>query len=155
MRITLLIQDAKWRKSRGLAQRLKRAAGEAMAQGGGAAGAALTILLTSDRHLRALNLSFRGKDGATNVLSFPSPMDAKSYLGDVAVAYGVTAKEAKSAGKSLIDHATHLAVHGVLHLLGFDHVTARQAKVMERLETRILKVLKVADPYRQEVVSRP
>ena len=119
------------------------------------AGAALTILLTSDRHVRALNLSFRGKDGPTNVLSFPSSTGAGAYLGDIAVAYGVTAKEAKSAGKSLIDHATHLAVHGVLHLLGFDHETVRQAKVMERLETRILKVFNVADPYRQEVVSRP
>ena len=67
----------------------------------------------------------------------------------------MTAKEAKSAGKSLIDHATHLAVHGVLHLLGFDHATARQAKIMEGLETRILKVLKVADPYRPEAVARP
>ena len=155
MSITLLIDDAKWRTSRGLASRLKRAADEALAQGGGAAGTALTILLTSDRHLRALNLSFRGKDTATNVLSFPSSAGEKSHLGDIAVAYGVTAKEAKSSGKSLIDHATHLAVHGVLHLLGFDHATARQAKAMEGLETKILKALKVADPYRQEVASRP
>ena len=151
MSITLLIQDAKWRKSRGLGARLKRAATEALAQGGGATGAAVTILLTSDRHLRALNLAFRDKDGATNVLSFPSVRGAKSYLGDVAIAYGVTAKEARSTGKNLIDHATHLAVHGVLHLLGFDHATARQAKIMESLETRILKVLNVTDPYRQEV----
>jgi probable rRNA maturation factor len=149
--ITLLIQDAKWRESRGLGARLKRAATEALAQGGGATGAALTIMLTSDRHLRALNFAFRGKDAATNVLSFPSARGAKFYLGDVAIAYGVTAKEAKSAGKSLIDHATHLAVHGVLHLLSFDHVTARQVKIMEALETSILKALKVADPYRQEV----
>ena len=63
----------------------------------------------------------------------------------------MTAKEAKSAGKSLIDHTTHLAVHGVLHLLGFDHLTARQAAIMEPLESKILKVLNVADPYEQEV----
>ncbi|MGC9953851.1 MAG: rRNA maturation RNase YbeY [Rhizomicrobium sp.] len=151
MSITLLIQDSKWLKSRGLGARLKRAATEALAQGGEATGAALTILLTSDRHLRTLNLSFRGKGGPTNVLSFPSSRGAKGYLGDVAIAYGVTAKEAKCAGKSLIDHTTHLAVHGVLHLLGFDHVTARQAKIMEPLEARILKVLNVADPYGQKV----
>jgi probable rRNA maturation factor len=149
--ITLLILDTKWRKSRGLGARLKRAATEALAQGGGETDAALTILLTSDQHLCTLNLGFRGEDGPTNVLSFPSSMGAKFYLGDIAIAYGVTAKEAKSAGKSLVDHATHLVVHGVLHLLGFDHLTARQAKIMEPLETKILKVLNVADPYGQEV----
>jgi len=149
--ITLLIQDTKWRQSRDLGACLKRAAIEALVQGGGETDAALTILLTSDRHLRALNLGFRGKNLSTNVLSFPSPTGAKFYLGDIAIAYGVTVKEAKSAGKSLIDHATHLAVHGVLHLLGFDHGTARQAKIMEPLETKILKVLNVADPYGRKV----
>jgi probable rRNA maturation factor len=143
--------DTKWRNARGLGARLKRAAAEALAQGGGEADAALTILLTSDRHLRTLNLSFRGEDRPTNVLSFPSSMGATGYLGDIAIAYGVTTKEAKSAGKNLIDHATHLAVHGVLHLLGFDHVTARQARIMEPLETKILGILNVADPYEQEV----
>ena len=151
MSITLLILEAKWRKSRGLGARLKRAAAEALARGGAKPDAALTLLLTSDRHLRALNLAFRGMDKPTNVLSFPSSMGEKDYLGDVAIAYGVTAKEAKSAGKSLIDHTTHLAVHGVLHLLGFDHLTARQAAIMEPLESKILKVLNVADPYEQEV----
>ena len=150
MSITLLILDTKWRNARGLGARLKRAAAEALAQGGGEADAALTILLTSDRHLRTLNLSFRGEDRPTNVLSFPSSMGATGYLGDIAIAYGVTTKEAKSAGKNLIDHATHLAVHGVLHLLGFDHVTARQARIMEPLETKILGILNVADPYGQE-----
>jgi probable rRNA maturation factor len=149
--ITLSILDVKWRNTRGLGARLKRAAAESLAQGGGEEDAALTILLTNDRHLHTLNLSFRGVDGPTNVLSFPSTMGAKNYLGDIAIAYGVAAKEAKSAGKSLTDHATHLAVHGVLHLLGFDHVTARQAKIMEPLESKILKVLHVADPYEQEV----
>ena len=155
MSITLLIQDTEWRRLRSLGARLKRAAIEALVQGGGETNAALTILLTSDRHLRALNLSFRGKDQSTNVLSFPSPMGANGYLGDIAIAYGVTAKEAKSAGKSLIDHATHLAVHGVLHLLGFDHGTARQAKIMEPFETKILKVLNIADPYERKVAWRP
>ena len=154
MSITLLIQDAKWRKSRGLVARLKRAAAEALLQGGGQVDAALTILLTNDRQLRALNLDFRGKNSATNVLSFPSPKDEKTYLGDIAIAYGVTAKEAENAGKSVIEHATHLAVHGVLHLLGFDHETVRQAKIMEPLESKILKKLKIADPYRQKDARR-
>jgi probable rRNA maturation factor len=136
---------------RGLGAGLKRAAAEALSKGGGETDAALTILLTSDRHLRTLNLSFRGEDRPTNVLSFSSSIGAKGYLGDVAIAYGVATKEARSAGKGLVDHATHLAVHGVLHLLGFDHLTARQAKIMEPLETKILKVMNIADPYGQEV----
>ncbi len=153
MSITLLIRDTKWRKLRGLGARLKRAAGEALARGGGQATAAVTILLTSDRHMSALNLDFRGKDGPTNVLSFPSSMSA--CLGDIAIAYGVTANEAKSAGKSHIDHTTHLAVHGVLHLLGYDHTTVRQAKIMEPLEISVLKALNIADPYRQKVDGWP
>jgi probable rRNA maturation factor len=143
--ITLLIRDAKWRKSRTLGTRLKRAARLALAQGGAERSASLTILLTGDKQLQALNLSFRGKDGPTNVLSFPSRADG--YLGDIAIAYGTAAKEAKAANKLFVDHATHLAVHGVLHLLAFDHASARQAKIMEALEVKILGALGIADPY--------
>ena len=139
-----MIEDAKWRAKRGLGARLKRAATLALSRGGHAGGA-LTILLSNDRKLHALNVSFRGKDRPTNVLSFPTRQDA--YLGDVAIAYGVAAKEARAAGKSLSDHAVHLAVHGVLHLLGYDHVTNRQAKIMEPLEIEILASLGIADPY--------
>jgi probable rRNA maturation factor len=149
--ITLLIQDAKWRKTRGLGARLKRAAALALARGGAAPDASLVILLTDNKRLQALNSSFRGKDKPTNVLSFPSVANAEGYLGDVAIAHGVAAIEAKDAGKNLADHATHLVVHGVLHLLGFDHQTARQAKVMESLETKTLKVLGIANPYRRKV----
>ena len=151
MSITLLIQDAKWRKARGLNTRLKRAASLALKRGGGAAESSLTTLLTDDKHLHALNLSFRGKDRPTNVLSFPAATGAERYLGDVAIAYGVTAREAKVAGKNIADHATHLAVHGVLHLLGFDHGTVQQAKIMEPLETTILNALNIADPHRRRV----
>lgn len=124
---------------------MERAAGEALVQGGAAGGAGLSILLTTDRHLQALNLAFRGKAAPTNVLSFPAGL--QDYLGDIAIAYGTAAKEAKAAGKTLKDHALHLAVHGVLHLIGFDHVSARQAKAMEQLERRILAGLGIADPY--------
>jgi probable rRNA maturation factor len=142
--ITLVIQDARWRKLR-LTTRLKRAVCEALRQAGADADADLTILLTTDARVKRLNHSFRHKDAATNVLSFPAGIE--SYLGDVAIAYGVTAKEARSTGKSISDHAIHLAVHGVLHLLGFDHTTPRKAKIMEPMEVRILKTLKIADPY--------
>lgn len=145
MSITLAIEDARWRKQKGLQSRLKRAAAEALRQGGAGDEASFTLLLTTDKKVQALNHDFRGKPMPTNVLSFPSGLD--DYLGDVAIAYGVTAKEAKAAGKSLADHTIHLAVHGVLHLLGYDHITPRKAKLMEPLEVAILKTLEIADPY--------
>ena len=144
MSITLLIREAKWREVRGLVPRLKRAVAAALAEAGATGEAELSIVLTNDRELKALNSRFRRKDKPTNVLSFPARGD---YLGDVAIAYGVTAREAKAAGKRIADHAVHLAVHGVLHLMGFDHMTARQAKIMEPMEVRILASLRIANPY--------
>ena len=99
------------------------------------------------RRCSRLNRDFRGKDKPTNVLSFPAPANPEGHLGDIAIAYGVTAREAETAGKSLADHATHLAVHGVLHLLGYDHETDAEAEVMEPLEDAILAELGIADPY--------
>jgi probable rRNA maturation factor len=141
---TLVVEDEKWRAERGLGSRLRRAVALALARGG-KADSELTVLLADDRKLRTLNASFRGKDKATNVLSFPAQRD--EYLGDIAIAYGVTAKEARAQKISFADHATHLAVHGVLHLLGYDHDTARAARVMEPLETSILSELGIDDPY--------
>lgn len=139
-----MIEEKKWRTKRGLGARLKRAAALAMARGGNANGA-LTILLSNDKKLRTLNVAFRNKDSATNVLSFPARRN--EYLGDIAIAYGVTAREAETQKKSFADHATHLAVHGVLHLLGYDHETAHAARMMEPLETSILGELGIRDPY--------
>ncbi len=140
--ITLLIQDPKWRSHRGLQARLKTAA-EAARRCARMKGD-FTILLTNDKMLRSLNRDFRGKDKVTNVLSFPS---GGAYRGDIAIAYGVTSKEAKAAGKAFADHAIHLVVHGVLHLAGHDHERPRDAKVMEPLEVKILARLGIADPY--------
>jgi len=100
--------------------------------------------LADDRKLQALNRDFRGKDKPTNVLSFPG---LEGHGGDIAIAYGVTAKEAKAAAKNFADHASHLVVHGVLHLAGYDHERPKDARVMEPLEARILKRLGIADPY--------
>jgi probable rRNA maturation factor len=140
--ITLLIQDSKWRTHRGLQTRLKSAA-EAARKAAKLKGG-FTILLTDDKALRTLNRDFRGKDKPTNVLSFPSE---GPYSGDIAIAYGVTAAEARAAGKRVTDHAIHLAVHGVLHLAGYDHEAPADAKVMEPLEMKILARLGIADPY--------
>jgi probable rRNA maturation factor len=140
--ITLVVEDQNWRSHRGIQAQVKRAADaarKAVKLKGG-----FTILLTHDRKLRALNLDFRGKDKPTNVLSFPAQTD---YAGDIAIAYGVTRKEARETDKAFADHATHLVVHGVLHLAGYDHERPKDAKVMEPLEVKILGRLGIADPY--------
>ncbi|MBS0469965.1 MAG: rRNA maturation RNase YbeY [Proteobacteria bacterium] len=141
--------DDRWRKLRGLRSRLTTAAELALRRGKTHRGSGLTLLLTDDARLRALNRDFRGKDKPTNVLSFPAQENAERYLGDVAIAFGVAQREAKAGSKTLLAHATHLTVHGVLHLLGFDHVRPRDASAMEPLETRILAELGIADPYRE------
>ena len=141
--ITLLVEDPNWRIHRGLQARLKQAADAARRAARLKGG--FCILLADDKTLRRLNRDFRGKDKATNVLSFPG---SDGYAGDVAIAHGVTKAEARTAGKKFADHAVHLVVHGVLHLAGYDHVRPKDAKVMEPLEVKILARLGVADPYR-------
>ena len=140
--ITLLVEDPKWRSHRGLQARLKTAA-DAARKAARLKGD-FTILLADNKTLRALNRDFRGKDKPTNVLSFPSD---GPYRGDIAIAYGVTAAEAKVAGKTLPSHAMHLVVHGVLHLAGYDHERPKDARIMEPLEVKILGRLGIADPY--------
>ena len=112
----------------------------------------VTILLTDDATIRDLNARFRNKDTATNVLSFPAPDTAHPHLGDIALAYGVCAAEAAAQAKALADHLSHLVVHGVLHLLGYDHQADAPAEAMEAMERHILCRLAVADPYRQDPV---
>ena len=104
-----------------------------------------SLLFADDADVHELNRDYRGKDKPTNVLSFPSA--DPDYRGDIAIAYGVTKKEAKAAGKAFADHASHLVVHGVLHLAGYDHERPKDAKAMEPLEVKILKALGIADPY--------
>ena len=115
----------------------------------------LSIVLADDAEQRQLNRDWRGIDRSTNVLSFATwdpavelPPDAPLLLGDVVLAYETVAREAEEQGKAITDHLCHLIVHGVLHLLGYDHATEREAVVMETLETSILASLGVADPYR-------
>jgi len=107
----------------------------------------ITLLLTDDASVRELNRDFRHKDSATNVLSFPAPPNPEDHLGDVALAYGVCAREAAEQGKPLGHHLQHLTVHGVLHLLGYDHIGDDEAEVMEGLERAVLAGLGVPDPY--------
>ena len=108
----------------------------------------VVVLLTDDAAIHDLNLRFRDRDRPTNVLSFPAAKSAAPHLGDLVLALGVCAAEAAAQGKSLADHLTHLTVHGVLHLLGHDHIEEAEAEAMEAEERTLLASLGVADPYR-------
>ena len=114
--------------------------------------AIVEVILTDDAEQRRLNRDYRGKDAPTNVLSFPmgdtAPVGGPVLLGDVVLAFETVAREAGEQNKPLADHLRHLVVHGVLHLLGFDHETDTEAEIMERREKEILAGLGVPDPYR-------
>ena len=124
----------------------------------------IAVLACDDARIAELNADFREKPSATNVLSWPSeergaevdgarPLPPETgfdpELGDIAIAYETCAREADAAGKSMADHVTHLVVHGVLHLLGYDHIRDKDATLMEGLETAILGKMGIADPYRE------
>ena len=109
--------------------------------------ATLAVLLTDDATVRDLNARFRRQDGPTNVLSFPAPANPDGLLGDIALAYGVCAREAAEQGKPLAHHLQHLVAHGVLHLLGYDHLTDPEAEAMEAIERQVLAGLGIPDPY--------
>ncbi len=108
----------------------------------------VVVLLTDDAAVRDINARFRDRDQPTNVLSFPAAESAAPHLGDLILAHGVCAAEAGAQGKSLADHLMHLTIHGVLHLLGRDHVEDAEAEAMEAEERSLLASLGVADPYR-------
>jgi probable rRNA maturation factor len=117
--------------------------------------AELAVMLTDDAGIRTLNLNWRGIDKPTNVLSFPAlpptgaggPDDAPRMLGDIAIAYETTRREADDEQKPFDHHLSHLAVHGFLHLMGYDHEKDDDAEAMETLEQEILAQLGIPDPY--------
>ncbi len=117
--------------------------------------AELAVMLTDDAGIRTLNNNWRGIDKPTNVLSFPAlpptgpagPDDAPRMLGDIAIAFETTRSEADDEQKPFDHHLSHLAVHGFLHLIGYDHEADDDAEAMEALETEILAQLGIPDPY--------
>ena len=118
------------------------------------ADAEIAVMLTDDSGIRTLNSNWRGIDKPTNVLSFPAlqapagaPSDAPRMLGDIAIAFETTRKEADDEQKPFDHHLSHLAVHGFLHLVGYDHENDDDAETMESLETEILAKLGIPDPY--------
>ncbi|OZI71093.1 rRNA maturation RNase YbeY [Bordetella genomosp. 12] len=133
--------------------RLRRWAGYALA-GASADGlvdftaAELNIRLVGQAEGRELNAQFRGRDYATNVLTFEYGVDPLGTArGDIVICVPVLVREAREQKKAFADHAAHLCIHGVLHALGYDHIKVREAKRMETLETAILARMGIADPY--------
>jgi probable rRNA maturation factor len=117
----------------------------------------VSLVLSDDAEVRQLNRDYRGQDKPTNVLSFaaldadsPIPAEGPILLGDVIIGYETTRAEAAAEGKSVAHHLSHLVVHGVLHLLGYDHIEEDEAERMESLERSILAALGIADPYGEQ-----
>ncbi len=158
--MAVLLRSPHWRVA-GLrpAERARRAARAVLSSGAhGTDGPAdLTIVLAGDGEVRELNRRWRGRNRATNVLSFPSKAldpDGRLLLGDVILAFETIAREAKAAQKPLGDHLSHLVVHGVLHLMGYDHERPTEARRMEGLEVRVLAGLGISDPYAARPIRR-
>jgi probable rRNA maturation factor len=118
-----------------------------------AAEAEVSIVLTDDARIQALNRQWRGIDKPTNVLSFPAAdagaIGESAHLGDIILAYETIAREAEADGKTVADHLCHLVIHGILHLLGEDHMSDQEAEAMEAREVAALARLGIADPYRE------
>lgn len=160
----ILIEDRRWAAA-GLSEFAEPAIQAVLDHLGLKGEIEVSVLACNDDRIAALNADFRGKPQPTNVLSWPDEERGADCdgavpapprpdpggtiaLGDIAIAYGTCASEATAAGRALTDHATHLIVHGVLHLLGYDHERDADATLMEGIETEILGKMGIADPYR-------
>ena len=149
--IDVIVQSQRWKAQPQAASSVRKALAAA-AEAVSTPHAELAIVLTDDSAIRALNRQWRKLDAPTNVLSFPAKVartgrNLPQHLGDIVIAYETVAREAAAEHKPFSHHLVHLAVHGYLHLLGYDHATDREAKKMERLEADILARLGVSDPY--------
>ena len=158
----IVTEDERWASVRGLEDVIPNLAAEALRAAHLSPGNhSLSVALLSDAEVRGLNKAFRGKDIPTNVLSFPSPAAMHAggrkgeplFLGDVALAYETVVSEAEAQGKTALQHAAHLVVHGVLHLAGFDHDGDTDAERMESAEGVILARFGIPDPYRDDAAS--
>lgn len=163
--VDCIFEDPRW-EAFGLEPLATRAVSAALtALDLGAEGFTLSLLACDDARIAVLNADFRGKPKATNVLSWPAEeraadtpggdpeppepgeVDDPESLGDIAIAYETCMAEASEQGKTPQDHVTHLVVHALLHLLGYDHIEEADAQLMEALEVRILAQMGVCDPY--------
>lgn len=145
--VDVIVEDEKWRASIGDVEALVRRCRDVALLREPALAGSVSVLFADDATVRDLNRRFRGFDKPTNVLSFPSGEQAPHFLGDVAVGFGVASREALENGASVEAYAAHLVVHGLLHLVGYDHVDDADADAMEKLESEILDALGVYNPY--------
>jgi probable rRNA maturation factor len=151
MAISVTINRKAWKETRGLDRKARAAARAALAVAGlDARRCDLSIAFADDSAVACLNRRFRSMDKPTNVLSFPAaagPCGSRRFLGDIVLAAGVVATEAHGQGKKLSSHVSHLVVHAVLHLIGYDHHKSAEARKMEQMEITALAMLDIADPY--------
>ncbi|UXN03805.1 MULTISPECIES: rRNA maturation RNase YbeY [unclassified Bartonella] len=154
--IDLVIEDDAWESEPQLLALAQKATYETMLHlGFDDVESELSLVFTNDEAIRAINAQWRNKDKATNVLSFPAfdiaPNEEPDVmLGDIIIARETVEGEAREENKPFDHHLTHLFVHGLLHLLGYDHENDDDAEIMEALEREILAKLQIPDPYRQE-----
>lgn len=148
--VEIVRQGGAWDASQFSDATAELAAHAAFAEGSpGPSSYEVAIVLTDDAEMRTLNRTWQGKDAPTNVLSFPAGdgHNETRSLGDVVIAYETALEESRGDNIPLSDHVSHLVIHGVLHLLGFDHEQDEAAERMEALETKALASLGIADPY--------
>jgi probable rRNA maturation factor len=149
--VEIVVASPLWKRDRDAGALVQRAIAAAAAAVSAKDGE-LAVVLTDDSAIRALNRDWRHKDAATNGLSFPvgtrrAGRGAPRLLGDIVIAYETTEREARAGGKPFAHHLAHLAVHGFLHLIGYDHAADDEADEMESMETAILAALLMPDPY--------
>jgi probable rRNA maturation factor len=150
--IDIAIEAGDWPDDAALTRLVDRAVLAAFAETGVAGRSELSIVFSDDMHIQALNAGWRGKDKPTNVLSFPAFPLAKGdplppMLGDIVLAAETVSREAALEDKPVENHITHLVIHGLLHLLGYDHETDVEAEEMEGIERTALARLAIPDPY--------
>lgn len=147
--IDISVESSRWAEIRTVENTVRDAIEAALIEGK-AEGAEVSVVLADDTRIRELNRTWLGRDKPTNVLSFPAPAGARGeprFLGDIVLAFETIEREAGTEGKPIEHHVAHLAVHGALHLLGYDHERESDADAMEQCERIILGRLGIADPY--------
>ena len=150
MNLEITIEDKDWKTVPSLRKLARQAIKAALVDDD----VSISVLFTSDAEISGINKQWRGKAKPTNVLSFPVsaetpvPKGEPRPLGDIVMAYGTILKEAAEQKKPVANHVSHLIVHGLLHLLGYDHEIDAEAEIMEAREVEILKKLGIEDPYK-------